>query len=315
MRRLLLPLGAVLALGALAPAAPAAVTVGIGDQNAAMFDQQAFKDLKLKRARYFIRWDAIRDPATLAAADAYVAKAKASRVSVFMHISTNDFTEKAAELPSVSRYRSSVGALVKRYRAQGVKEWGVWNEANHKTQPTWDDPARAASFFKVFDGWKRSSTCRGCTVVALDVLDQPGVERYIQRFNRALSSTYRRRATIVGIHNYAEVNRRYTTKTRNIVNAQRRYNRRTKYWYTETGGLVELGTSFRCSESRARSRTKYMFDLARRHRANVTRLYAYQWTGTDCSTRFDAGLTRADGSVRPAYGEFRRGLSRTGFKR
>ena len=45
--------------------------------------------------------------------------------------------------------------------------------------------------------------CRSCAVVALDVLDQPGVDRYMRSFYRALSSTYRRRASLVGIHNYA----------------------------------------------------------------------------------------------------------------
>jgi hypothetical protein len=232
-----------------------------------------------------------------------------------MHISTHDFTPTRAERPSVARYRRDVGALVKRFRAQGVREWGVWNEANHRTQPTWDSPSRAASYFKVFHRWRSTSTCRGCTIVALDVLDSPGVERYVQHFNRALGARYRRRATIMGIHNYAEVNRRYRTKTTAIVRAQRASNARTRFWYTETGGLVEFGGAFPCSEARAASRTTYMFDLARRHRAHVTRLYVYQWTGSDCKSTFDAGLTRADGSLRPAYRRVQAGLRRPGFKR
>ncbi len=44
--------------------------------------------------------------------------------------------------------------------------------------------------------------------MALDVLDQPGVQRYMRSFYRHLSPTYRRRATIVGIHNYGDVNHR-----------------------------------------------------------------------------------------------------------
>ena len=59
--------------------------------------------------------------------------------------------------------------------------------------------------------------CRSCAVVALDVLDQAGVERYMRSFYRHLSATYRRRATLVGIHNYGDVNRKRTTFTRNII--------------------------------------------------------------------------------------------------
>lgn len=77
--------------------------------------------------------------------------------------------------------------------------------------------------------------------------------------------------------------------------------------------MVEFGGSFPCNERRAASRIRYMFRLARRHRRDVTRLYAYNWQGTDCATRFDAGLVRADGSPRPSYTAFKRGLS--SFKR
>jgi hypothetical protein len=50
------------------------------------------------------------------------------------------------------------------------------------------------------------SICRGCSIVALDALDQAGVTRYISRFYRALGSS-RRFARIVGVHNYSDTNR------------------------------------------------------------------------------------------------------------
>jgi hypothetical protein len=56
-----------------------------------------------------------------------------------------------------------------------------------------------------------------------------------------------------------------------------------------------------------------MFHLARKYRRDVTRLYDYNWQGTDCATRFDAGLVRSDGSPRPGYFTFKGGLS--GFTR
>src|SRR3954471_11097686 len=143
------------------------VRVSIADQSQAMFDAPAYRALKLKTTRYFIRWDAIRVPSDIARADAYVKRARAAHVKVLLHISTNDLREKKAKLPSVSQYRRDVGKLVRRYRKIGVKEWGAWNEENHKTQPTWRSPKRAAQFFKTM-----RSLCKGCTIVALDVLDQ-----------------------------------------------------------------------------------------------------------------------------------------------
>jgi hypothetical protein len=82
----------------------------------------------------------------------------------------------------------------------------------------------------------------------------------------------------------------------------RRYNKRAKFWYTETGGLAEFASAFPCDVDRQANRTQYMFDLAKRFRSHVKRLYIYNYYGTDCSTRFDAGLVNADGTPRPAYG-------------
>jgi hypothetical protein len=299
MRRILVLI--LLALLAIPGAASARtnVAVGIGDQNASMFDAPAYRTLALRKTRYFIRWDAIRQPGVLAATDAFVAAARRAGVRVLLHISTNDLRHHRAKLPSVSAYRRDVGRLVRRYRAKGVKEWGVWNEANHKSQPTYRSPRRAAQYFKAMYRF-----CRGCRIVALDALDQAGVDRYIRSFYRALGRTYTRRAKVVGIHNYSDTNRNRSTGTRRIIRTVERYNRRTDFWLTETGGVVNFGTAFPCNEVRAAKRVSYMFDLARKYRRDVTRLYVYNWTGADCNG-FDAGLTRADGSLRPGYATFK----------
>ena len=91
------------------------------------------------------------------------------------------------------------------------------------------------------------------------MLDQAGVERYMRSFYRALWPTYRRRATIVGIHNYGDVNRQRTTFTGSIIRQARVYNRATRFWFTETGGIVKFGSTFPCSTSRAANRLKHMF--------------------------------------------------------
>ena len=314
MRRSLVPLLAALALLAVPASAPAKtrVAVGIGDQNAGMFANPLYKQLKLKKTRYFIRWDAIDHPGELTRADAFVNAAKASKVKVLMHISTNNLATKQAKLPSVARYKRAVKPLVARFRARGVKDWGVWNEANHVTQPTYRSPKRAARFYRAF----RRFPCAGCKLVALDVLDQRGVERYVRRWLRAAGAAGRR-ARVIGIHNYAEVNRlvRKATKrypgTGRIIAAVRKKNRRARFWYTETGAIVKFA-SFGCSVTRAQGRLRYMFKLARRYDRYVERLYSYNWTGADCLNRFDAGLVYANGKPRPGYYTFKGQLMRFG---
>jgi hypothetical protein len=290
----------VAALGA-APAAEAKtnVAVGMGDQNPLMFSDPNFQALKVKKVRYFIPWNAIRDPRLIADADAYVRAAKAARARVLFHISTDDFTPKKAKLPSNAQYKRDVGRLVRRYKAQGVKEWGVWNEANHKSQPTWDNPRRAAQFTRTM-----RSLCKGCTIVALDVLDQAGVDRYIQRFYAALPRSYRSLRLVVGLHNYSDTNRKRSRGTSLMIRTTKRLNKRARFWLTETGGVVNLGRSFPCDQRRAANRTAYMFTLAKKFDRDLERIYPYNWTGADC-TKFDAGLTNADGTVRPAYTVFK----------
>jgi hypothetical protein len=291
-------------LPALAPAAADArlpIRVGIGDQGTAMFDQPAFQRAKFQRVRYFIPWNAADDAAQLQRATAFVQRARAARFQVLLHISTDDLRIKRARLPSVADYRSKVGRLVRIFRAMGVKEFGAWNEANHASQPTYRSPTRAADFFRELYRLVKVP-CPSCGVVALDVLDQTGVERYMKSFFEHLSPTYRRRATIVGIHNYGDVNRQRTTFTRNIIHITHRYSRSAKFWFTETGGIVEFGRSFPCNTTRAANRIKNMFSLAKTYRtAGVQRIYIYNWTGAGCAARFDAGLTSPDGTPRRSY--------------
>jgi hypothetical protein len=122
-------------------------------------------------------------------------------------------------------------------------------------------------------------------------------------------ATYRRRATIVGIHNYGDVNRRRTSFTRSIIRQAHHYNAHTRFWLTETGGIVKFGRSFPCSTSRAAARLSWMFHVARLYRTSgLDRLYVYNWTGAGCDARFDAGLTSPDGTPRAGYRYLRNAL-------
>ena len=123
------------------------------------------------------------------------------------------------------------------------------------------------------------------------MLDQAGVDRYIRSFYKRLSSTWRKRLTIVGIHNYSDVNRNRSTGTAKIINTVRRYNRRAKFWFTETGAIASFGGSFPYSESRQAARMKNMFTYASRYRSRgVQRVYSYNWTGLENGTACGSAL-------------------------
>jgi hypothetical protein len=301
----------ILAILALVPATAGArvdIRVGIGDQQVSMFDQPTFQRAKFKRVRYFVPWNVMSDEDQRREARRYVQRARQDGFTVLLHISSDDLRIKRARLPSVAQFRSQLRRLVPYFRELGVREFGAWNEVNHASQPTYRSATRAADFFvETYRAVK--PRCSFCAVVALDVLDQVGVERYMRTWYRSLSSTYRRRATIVGIHNYGDVNRQRTTFTRSIIRQSRSFNRSTKFWFTETGGLVKFGRSFPCSETRARNRLRNMFSLARTYRTSgVQRLYVYNWTGPGCDARFDAGLVNPDGTTRPGYDYLRQAL-------
>ena len=318
---LLALLVALIALPATA-SAKTKVAVGIGDQNANVFDQANFKKLKVKKARYFIRWNSIDNPGELALADAFVNAAKRNKVRVLMHISTDILTRASegkakglpiAKLPSVAQYKAKIRPLIKRYGGKSI-DWGVWNEVNHDSQPTWNNAKRAAQFFVAF-----RSMCKGCKIVGLDILDQRGVEGYIKRFFKALKPSQRRLVTTVGLHNYSDTNR-YRQKGRKkggitaaMIKAVKRYNKRAKFWLTETGGLASFGSNFPCNSrgvsiskalKRQANAISDMFTLAKRFDRDIERLYSFNYWGTDCTNRFDAGIVKADGSPRPAYRVF-----------
>ena len=309
---ILIPLFILLLAGAAAPAdARNSIRVGLADQSPAMFDSPYFQQLKIRRTRYFVPADVMQDRAERAKARAFVIAARRARVSTLLHISTADLRSKRGRLVSTTTYRRNVGRIVAYFRKLGVRDFGAWNEANHKTQETWNRVGHAASYFKsMYRTVKRR--CRSCAVVGLDVLDQAGVDRYIRSFYARLSTTWRKRLTVIGIHNYSDVNRSRSTGTARIIRTVRRYNRRARFWFTETGSLVSFGRSFRYSEARQASRMRNMFRYATRYRSSgVERVYSYNFFGLETGTcgsrcRFDAGLVSGDGAPRPAFSAFKR---------
>ncbi len=305
-----------------------------------MFGDPHFKALDLRQVRYFVPWNAIHQTDQRLALRAWVKKARGAGMRPLIHMSTTTFAPKQAPRPSVAHYARDVGRLVRYLRRLGVRDFGTFNEANHQSEPTWDTPNHAALYFKaMYRAVHRHCSTRSCRVVALDVLDQPGVERYIRRFyDRLHTSIWLRRAKFIGIHNYSDVNRGSRVRTRGIIKEVRRHDRQARFWFTETGGLVGFGKNFPCdpnspasvahAELRAATADRHVFELANTYRSvGVQRIYLYNWYGTNCAPRadpagrapdelagFDAGLVRMDGTPRPGLARLVAAL-RGSFKR
>jgi hypothetical protein len=265
--------------------------VGIGDQHPEMFSHPLFKELGFRYARLIVPWDALRRPDELARVDAWLTAARASGVKPFIAFSHSRVNPRA--LPSPKQFKREFTAFRKRYPF--VREYSPWNEINHQSQPTFRKPKAAARFYNVV-----RAGCRGCTVVAADVLDQAGLANYLRTFKRYANGSPR----LWGLHNYSDTNRFRSRGTRTLLRTVRG-----TIWLTETGGIVKFADTLPYNERRAARATKFMFKLARSSR-RIKRLYIYSWFGEQRGARFDAGLVGPDGSPRPAFDVVRREIKK-----
>lgn len=303
-RPVLLPavLAALAVLAVLAGAAPASANyrVGIGDQSPTVFDQPAFQALYLKRTRYLLPWDWYRAEHQRFETRDFMVKARQAGYEVLVTFTAKRgcwnggrySRSKACRAPSTRALRSSF----RRFRTAypHARLFAAWNEANHASQPTYRSPKLAAAYYNAL-----RAACGRCRIMAADVLDSSNVRTWLRTFLRHA----RRSPRLWGIHNYADVNRRRSSGTVAVLKTVPG-----EVWMTETGGIVSFGRAFRYSPSRAAARTRTMFALADRfdtrlrgHRSRITRVYIYSWFGRPRGTVFDAGLTNADGTLRPAY--------------
>jgi len=260
--------------------------IGIGEQQTAMFSDPRFSALAVKHARLVVAYDVVDVKFERELTDAWLAGAKKAGVEPF--ITFGHSRVKPRKLPTVAEFRAAFGAFRKRYPQ--VRVYAPWNEINHASQPTHDAPRRAAEYYNVV-----AAQCEGCTVLAGDVLDQPGMKRYVQRYRRHLDGSPK----TWGLHNYGDANRFRSGGVQELVDAVKG-----DIWLTETGGIVRFGKSFPQDEHRAARAVRSVLRLARRT-PRVQRVYLYNWTGSPRDDRFDAGLIASDGTARPAYDALR----------
>ncbi len=304
--RKMLPLLALLGVLLMIPATASAsrYRVGIGEQSASMFDDPLFTPLHIKRVRYIVPWDWQRVKADKATYTSYLDTAHAAGKEVLVHFTAsrgcyvNGRYSKArhCRLPSTSAYLKSFRAFHKAFGF--VKVYGAWNEANHHSQPTYKSPKRAAQFYNAL-----KQHCKGCTVVAADLLDSSNLLSYTRRLRRFLKGSPK----LWGLHNYSDVNRKRSRVTRPFLRAVPG-----QVWLTETGGIVNFKPHFPNSPSRAASRISYLFKLAdqfsrkrKGYHAKITRIYPYEWKVDEPGERFDAALVGPDGQPRKGYSVFK----------
>jgi hypothetical protein len=266
------------------------LAVGIGEQGAAMFADPRFKALGIDKARLVTAYDATRVGFERALVDTWLRAAREAGVEPFVTFGHSRVHPE--KLPSVAEFRSDFRAFRKRY--PDVRVYAPWNEINHASQPTSRAPARAAAYYNVV-----KAECPDCTVLAGDVLDQAGMDRYLREYRRHLDGEPR----IWGLHNYADSNRfRHSGLGELLATVPG------DVWLTETGGIVRFGRSFPQDERRAARAISYALRLARAH-DRVKRVYLYNWTGSKPSDRFDSGLIGPDGRTRPGYEALRKALA------
>lgn len=265
--------------------------VGISDQSPETFADQRFRDLGIRYARLITPWDAITaEPDRL---DAWLQGAKAAGVEplvAFNHKRGEHCPAKPCTLPSVAQYRAMFQAFRAKY--PWVRTVSPWNEANHQSQPTGKKPRRAAEYYNVV-----RSLCRGCRIVAADVLDATNLKRWLGVFKKHAQGKPR----LWGLHNYSDTNRFRSRGTQALLQSVRG-----TVWLTETGGVVKFVTqdgkvALPQSEKRAKRAMDYMFKLAEQNAKRIKRLYVYQWKVNNVFDRFDAGVVRPDGKPRPSY--------------
>lgn len=273
----------------LSPTPASAVTVGLGDQKAAIFSDGRLRALGLRHARLIVPWNAATSEPQVVQQwlDATASAGMVPHVA-FEHLRSDRCPSSPCVVPTRAQYRAAVTAF--RQRFPSVTTFTTWNEANHQSQPVATRPEAVAGYYE-----ELVSVCPSCTVVAGDVLDSGTYVRWLDRFQAATSTD----PQLWGLHNYSDATYLTTEGTDAVLAAVPG-----QLWLEETGGIVTLRNAagretLTTNETRAAQGIDQAFAIAAT-RPRVTRMYVYHWQAKVLD-RFDAGLARPDGSLRPSY--------------
>ncbi len=276
--------------------AAASYLTGLGDESPEMFTDPNAMQLKTKIARYIAPWDAVAHSYSLDKAKVWIKAAEAAHMQVLVAFYHSEYTP--TRMPSVAQYKHDVQKFIKLF--PHVKQYQAWDESNRgNIRGVLASPSAAATA-KYYQALIR--VCKGCTALGLDVLDAQDIGptlEYISEFKREIGRLRTVMPKIWGLHNYSDINRLESWRTRELSRALGG-----QVWLTETGGIVQFGGGFPNRNGsglrRAAKVLGYMFNVAA-SQSRIKRLYIYDWTGGNTRTRFDAGLTDSHHVPRPGY--------------
>jgi hypothetical protein len=270
--------------------------VGIGDEFEEMFSSPLWLQLHTKIARYIAPYDAVVHRDSLTRATAWIRAAEAHGQQMLVAFYHSEHTP--TKLPSVSQYARDVQKFIKRFPK--VRQYQAWDEANRGNIPHYLSSPSARANAQYYQALRRA--CTKCTVIGLDVLDQANISstlEYISEFKREVGHLHTVMPAVWGLHDYSDVNRLESWRTREVGRALGG-----QVWLTETGGIVQFGGAFPNRHgsglTRAAKVLDYTFKLASSY-SRIARLYIYNWTGGVNASRFDAGLTDSHFKPRPGY--------------
>jgi hypothetical protein len=269
---------------------------GIGDEYAQMFSNPLWQQLHTKIARYIAPYDAVVHRDSLDRATAWIKAAEEQHAQILIAFYHSEHTPTV--LPSVAQYRHDVQKFLRRFPQ--IKQYQAWDEANRGNIPHYLSSPSASATAQYYQALHR--LCTTCTIIGLDVLDQANIGptlEYIEEFKREIGRLHTVMPSIWGLHDYSDVNRMESWRTREVSRVLGG-----AVWLTETGGIVQFGGGFPNRNgsglSRAAKVLNYTFALAGSY-SRIKRLYIYNWTGGVSSSRFDAGLTDSHDRPRAGY--------------
>ena len=276
--------------------ASASYLTGVGNESPEMFRNPLYVKLHTRIVRYIAPYDAVAHRASLNRAIAFIQAAEVQHEQVLVAFYHSEYTP--TRLPTVASYQHYVQKFVKLF--PHVRQYQSWDEANRGNIPHALASPSASGAARYYQALLR--VCKGCTVIGLDVLDANNISptlQYIYEFKREVHHLGTVMPQIWGLHNYSDINRFQSWRTRALVSALGG-----QVWLTETGGLVQFGGAFPNRHgsglTRAARVLKYMFAVASSE-PRIKRLYIYDWTGGNSRTRFDAGLMNAHEQPRAGY--------------
>jgi hypothetical protein len=269
---------------------------GISDSHDEMFGNPLWQQLHTQIARLTVPYDVAVRPYDLEQAEAWIHAAEARHQKILLAFYHSEYTPM--KMPSVATYKRDVAKFIKRF--PHIREYQAWDEANRGYVPGYFQSPTAVQDAQYYQALKRD--CIPCTVVGLDVLDQDEIYTtidYIAEFKREIGRLRTVMPTTWGLHDYSDVNRFESWRTRDLE-----ADLGGEVWLTETGGIVQFAGDFTNVHGsgirRAAKVLQFMFGVAAAN-PRIKRLYIYDWTGGTASTRFDAGLMNAHDKPRPGY--------------